>query len=154
MGWGAVAPFDANAGKSKFCGGFSHPFSAGCRPGMVTAMVKLTVMYPWHEGFRFDMDYYTQKHIAIHKQDPNVLGIIIEEGRSAFRGGSTPEMVCVAHFFYESIGKLNESRTPEKGRRQLADIPNFTDITPQDQISEVEYLDLSAFGVPSGLGRG
>lgn len=107
-------------------------------------MVKLTVMYPWHEGFRFDMDYYTQKHIAIHKQDPNVLGIIIEEGLSAFRGGSIPEMVCVAHFFYESIGKLNESRTPEKGKRQLADLPNFTDITPQDQISEVEYIDLGS----------
>lgn len=30
-------------------------------------MVKLTVMYPWHEGYRFDMDYYTNKHIAIHK---------------------------------------------------------------------------------------
>ena len=106
-------------------------------------MVKLTVMYPWHEGYRFDMEYYTQKHIDVHKKDPNVLGIIIEEGQSAFRGGDTPEMVCVAHFFYDSIGKLNESRTPEKGKIQLADLPNFTDIIPCDQISEVEYFDIA-----------
>ena len=105
-------------------------------------MVKLTVMYPRHEGCQFDMDYYTQKHIAIHKADPAVLGIVIEEGQNAFRALGVPEMVCVAHFFYESIGKLNESRTPEKGARQLADIPNFTDITPCDQISEVEFCAL------------
>lgn len=106
-------------------------------------MVKLTVMYPYREGCRFDMDYYTNHHITIHKKDPNVLAIIIEQGSDAFRNGATPGMVCVAHFFYESIGKLNESRTPEKGRRQLADLINFTDITPVDQISEIEYLDLA-----------
>lgn len=105
-------------------------------------MVKLTVMYPYQDGCRFDMDYYTNHHIAIHKEDPAVLGIIIEQGCNAFRNGETPGMVCVAHFFYESIGKLNESRTPEKGRRQLADLINFTDIVPVDQISEVEYLEL------------
>lgn len=37
---------------------------------------------------------------------------------------------------------MNESRTPEKGARQLADIPNFTNITPIDQISEIEFLNL------------
>lgn len=105
-------------------------------------MVKLTVMYPYHPGCRFDMDYYVNRHIAIHKQDPLVLGIIIEQGESAFRQGPVPGLVCAAHFFYESIGTLNESRTPEKGKRQAADLPNFTDITPQDQISEVEYFDL------------
>lgn len=30
-------------------------------------MVKLTVMYPYREGCRFDMDYYVNRHIAIHK---------------------------------------------------------------------------------------
>lgn len=106
-------------------------------------MVKLTVMYPYQENYRFDMEYYTNHHIAIHKEDPDVLGIIIEQGSDAFRNGEIPGMVCVAHFFYESIGKLNESRTPEKGKRQLTDLVNFTDITPIDQISEVEYFDLS-----------
>lgn len=105
-------------------------------------MVKLTVMYPYHPGYHFDMDYYINHHIAIHKQDPLVLGILIEQGENAFRQGPDPSMVCVAHFFYESIGKLNESRTPEKGKRQAADLPNFTDITPLDQISEVEFFDL------------
>lgn len=104
-------------------------------------MVKLTVMYPYQEGCHFDMDYYVNHHINIHKEDPNVLGIIIEQGENAFRGGDTPGMVCVAHFFYESIGKLDESRTPEKGKRQWADLKNFTDITPVDQISEVEFIN-------------
>lgn len=108
-------------------------------------MVKLTVMYPYREGCRFDMEYYVNHHIAIHKQDPNVLGIIIEQGLNAFRGGEIPEMACVAHFFYESIGKLNESRTPEKAVKQLADLPNFTDITPFDQISEIEFSNLQDF---------
>lgn len=105
-------------------------------------MVKLTVMYPYQEDFTFDFDYYINHHIVIHKADPNVLGIIIEKGCNAFRGGGTPGLVCAAHFFYESIGTLNESRTPEKGARQLADIPNFTNITPIDQISEIEFLNL------------
>ena len=105
-------------------------------------MVKLTVMYPYQEGCRFDMDYYTNHHIAIHKEDPAVLGIIIEQGSNAFRNGALPGMVCVAHFFYESIGKLDESRTDIKSKRQRADLVNFTDIVPVDQISEVEYMDL------------
>ena len=79
-------------------------------------MVKLTVMYPYQEDFTFDFDYYINHHIVIHKADPNALGIIVEKGCNAFRGGGTPGLVCVAHFFYESIGTLNESRTPEKGR--------------------------------------
>ena len=107
-------------------------------------MVKLTVMYPYSPGCRFDMDYYINHHIAIHKADPNVLAIIIEQGKDGFRQSPTPEMVCMAHFFYESIGKLNESRTPEKAKRQEADLPNFTDIIPQDQISEVEFFQLPA----------
>lgn len=105
-------------------------------------MVKLTVMYPYREGCRFDMEYYVNHHITVHRNDPKVLGILIERGENGFRGGVTPPMICTAHFFYASIGDLNESRTPEKGARQLADLPNFTDIEPVDQISEVEFLDL------------
>ena len=71
-------------------------------------MVKLTVMYPYQEDFTFDFDYYVNHHIAVHKADPNVLGIIIEKGCNAFRGGDIPGLVCAAHFFYESIGTLNE----------------------------------------------
>lgn len=108
-------------------------------------MVKLTVMYPHREDARFDMKYYVNHHIMIHREDKNVLGIVIEQGENAFRGGDTPAMACVAHFFYESIGKLNESRTPEKSDRQMKDLPNFTDIVPMDQISEVEFLDLKNF---------
>ncbi|MGM9521794.1 MAG: EthD family reductase [Oscillospiraceae bacterium] len=102
----------------------------------------MTVMYPYSEGCRFDMDYYVNRHIAIHRQDPNVLGILVEEGKTPFRREGEPELVCAAHFFYESIGKLNESRTPEKAKIQLADIPNFTNIRPVNQISEVEYFKI------------
>lgn len=73
-------------------------------------MIKFSVLYPYRENFTFDFDYYVNHHIAIHKADPNVLGIIIEKGCNAFRGG---------------------------------DIPNFTNIIPIDQISEIEFLDLS-----------
>ena len=105
-------------------------------------MVKLTVMYPWIEDYFFDMDYYLNRHIAVHKADPNVWGIIIEEGRSLFRREGRIDNVCIAHFFYESIGKLNESRTPELQKKQMEDIHNFTNIIPLNQISEVEYINI------------
>ena len=103
-------------------------------------MVKMTVMYPYTEGCRFDMDYYVNHHINVHKQDPAVLGIIIEKGKNGFRNPNGPRFVCVAHFFYRCIGDLDRSRTPEKTKIQDADLINFTDIKPINQISEVEYF--------------
>lgn len=107
-------------------------------------MIKITVFYPYTEGAHFDMDYYTTKHIAVHKQDPNVKGIVIEEGVGPFRKDGKPAFVCIAHFFYESLEKLKESRTPEKEARQVADIQNFTDIKPYNQYSEIAFADISS----------
>lgn len=61
-------------------------------------MVKLTVMYPYQEDFTFDFDYYVNHHIAIHKADPNVLGIIIEKGVTHSVEGDIPGLVCAPIF--------------------------------------------------------
>ncbi len=101
-------------------------------------MVKIGVMYPNQEGARFDFDYYRTTHMDLVKKHLSRFGLVktgVDRGVSG--GGDQPApYLCIGHLYFESLDRY------EKGLVEAApvlrgDIPNFTNVTPVRQISEI-----------------
>lgn len=101
-------------------------------------MVKVTVMYPFSEGARFDHAYYRDRHMPMMKAR---LGsacayYTVERGLSGRETGSPPTFIAMCAFICESA-EAYRAASQEHRAEILADIPNYTDIAPVVQISEV-----------------
>ncbi|MCK9260189.1 MAG: EthD family reductase [Azoarcus sp.] len=101
-------------------------------------MIKVSVMYPNTPGARFDHDYYRDKHLPLVK---SLMGeacrfYTIDRGLT---GGSPDEPATytgMCHLFCDSVESFQAGFGPH-AERIMADIPNYTDLTPLLQISEV-----------------
>jgi len=101
-------------------------------------LIKLSVMYPHTPGARFDHDYYRDKHMPLLK---SLMGDVclyytIDKGLAGGAAGSPPPYVAMCHAFFESLPAL-QAALGEHGRQIMADIPNYTDLAPVMQFSEV-----------------
>lgn len=101
-------------------------------------MVLLTVMYPNIDGSRFDADYYVDKHMPLVRAR---LGSALKEyravlGLSGIEPGSAPDYRFVAMLFFESAEAMG-SGLGQHGAELFADVPNFTDVQPIVQVSEI-----------------
>lgn len=98
----------------------------------------VTVMYPEAEGKRFDLTYYMKTHmplVASHGQDLGLQGYQVMRGVGA-PGGGKPTYRVVARLTVNSLETF-QSGMQKHGREIMGDIPNFTDIQPVIQFSEV-----------------
>ena len=101
-------------------------------------MVKIAIMYPNDEGKTFDMDYYANKHM------PMVAGLFGEPLRKLEidkgMGGRTPDepmpYLAVGYFYFDTLEAYQAAFGPN-AEKILSDIPNYTNIQPVVQISEV-----------------
>ncbi len=102
-------------------------------------MIRVSVLYPEQDGSRFDMDYYTERHMGMVRERfaPHGLqGIQVERGLSGGRPGSPPAYRCIATLTFETMEHY-KAAFKEHGAALMEDVPNFTDITPQIQVGEV-----------------
>ena len=103
-----------------------------------TGMIKVTIMYPNSEGKTFDMDYYANKHMPMLAQlfGDSLKGLEIDKGIS----GRTPEepipYLAIGYLYFEQLSAYRNSFGPH-AEQILGDIPNYTNIQPVVQISEV-----------------
>lgn len=101
-------------------------------------MIKVTVMYPYTEGGRFDHAYYRDRHMPMVKAR---LGnactyYTVEKGLSGRTPGSPPAFEAMCAFICDSAeAYLAASNTHSAEIRR--DIANYTDIAPVVQFSEV-----------------
>ena len=101
-------------------------------------MICVSVMYPHAAGKRFDHVYYEQKHRLLVMGRCEAYGITryeILQGLSGLAPGSEPIFACIGNLYFNSVGDFQGAMTAH-GVELQADIPNFTDIQPQFQISE------------------
>lgn len=101
-------------------------------------MIKVSVMYPNTPGARFDHDYYRDKHMPLLK---NRMGdsckyYTIDKGLGGGAPGAPPTYVAMCHFYCESVAAFQEGFGPH-AQEILGDIPNYTDLKPVIQISDV-----------------
>jgi uncharacterized protein (TIGR02118 family) len=101
-------------------------------------MIKLSVMYPYAAGARFDFDYYRDSHMPMIKQRMGaaLLAYSVEKGLSGVEPGSSPMYAAVGNLYCESLEVFMAALGPH-AEEFGADVVNFTGILPVQQISEV-----------------
>lgn len=101
-------------------------------------MIKVSVMYPYRDGARFDHDYYANRHMPLLKQRMGdaCLYYTVDRGLSGGEPGSAPAYVGMCHIFCESVEAFQAGFGPHAAEI-LGDIPHYTDLQPLLQISEV-----------------
>jgi uncharacterized protein (TIGR02118 family) len=104
---------------------------------MKKGMIKVTVFYPNGEGKTFDMDYYCNKHMAlVSKLSGDALkSMAVEKGIAGIAPNSPAPYAAIGNMYFDSVGAFQEAFS--RADQLMGDIPNFTNIEPIFQISEV-----------------
>ena len=102
-------------------------------------MIRVSVLYPHEPGGRFDHVYYAQQHMPMVKAKLGRFGLRrleIDKGLFGADPGSPAPFVCIGHLYFESTFDFWNGLSAH-GEEIMADVPNYTDLTPQIQVSEV-----------------
>ena len=101
-------------------------------------MIKVSVMYPYSAGARFDHAYYRDKHMPLvqARMGAACKFYTVDKGLAGGTPDSPPTYVGMCHIFCETVEAFQGGFGPHAAEI-LADIPNYTDLQPVLQISEV-----------------
>ena len=102
-------------------------------------MIKVSVFYPNKEGKKFDMDYYLNSHIPMvrEKLGAALKACSVDQGLGGAEPGVPAAYVAMGHLLFNSVEEFQAAFGPN-AKAISADIPNYTDIQPSIQISEVK----------------
>ena len=101
-------------------------------------MIKVTILYPNGDGKTFDMDYYSNKHMPMVA---SLLGdslklLAIDKGIA----GRTPDepipYLAIGYLYFDKLSAYQNAFGPN-AEKIVSDIPNYTNIKPVLQISEI-----------------
>lgn len=99
-------------------------------------MIKVSVMYPAEAGARFDWDYYLEKHAALVGTAFTPHGLRkVQIDRGVDSDGPAP-YIAIAHLYFDSVEAWGKAAGEAAGP-VMADIPNYTSVSPAIQVSEV-----------------
>ncbi len=93
-------------------------------------MIRMTVLYPGGDGATFDHDYYHDVHVPLAVKTWDIERFEIDRGIEG-------PYVAAVHFFFDSQEAFQAAMAEEGGAAVTADVPNYTNITPERQLSEV-----------------
>jgi uncharacterized protein (TIGR02118 family) len=105
-------------------------------------MVKVTFLYPSKPGSRFKADYYIDTHmpLVVNRLGSALKGYSAEIGLSGAMPGSPPPNAAIASFTFDSVEAFTAAVMPHYMELQN-DIPNYTDIEPIVQISDLRISE-------------
>lgn len=102
-------------------------------------MIRVSVMYQMGEGKTFDATYYMQKHVPMARERLRGAGLVraeIDKGVAGGAPGAPAPFIYVAHLYFNSLADF-QGAMEAHGKEIMGDIPNYTNIQPQVQISEI-----------------
>ena len=99
-------------------------------------MFKVSVLYPAAGGARFDHAYYAGTHMPLSGRLLQPLYYEIDQGLAGGAPGAPAPFVGACHFYFDNLESF-QSAFGAHGPELQADIPAFTDIAPEIQISSV-----------------
>jgi uncharacterized protein (TIGR02118 family) len=102
-------------------------------------MIKLTILYPNEPNKRFDVDYYCNKHMpmALQMLGKACKGATVEQGVAGGVPGTAATYIVIASLMFDSIADF-QTASAGCADALAADLPNYTDIQPIVQISEMK----------------
>jgi uncharacterized protein (TIGR02118 family) len=93
-------------------------------------MIRVTVTYPKTEGATFDHDYYKASHVPLCLKTWGISDASIDKGVNG------PNEAAV-HFTFASMEAFGAVMAMEGTKAVMADVANYTTITPVMQVSEI-----------------
>lgn len=102
-------------------------------------MVRISVLYPNEPGRKFDHDYYAEKHMPLVHRRLSPLGLLryeVDKGLGGAASESKPPFVGACYLYFNSVEEFRNAMG-KHGAELMGDVPNYTDIQPQIQISEI-----------------
>ncbi len=102
-------------------------------------MIRVAVMYANKPEGKFDHVYYANQHIKMVNEKLKPMGLVkseIDKGIGGAVAGSPPPYVAVGYLVFNSIEDFQKGFATH-GEEIMGDIPNYTNIEPQIQISEI-----------------
>jgi uncharacterized protein (TIGR02118 family) len=94
-------------------------------------MIRISVLYA--KGGKFNFDYYVNQHMALVHKLLGPFGLVKTEVNKGI--GDAPFM-AIGHLVFNTLEDMQkglQAHDPKLG----ADLPNFTDVQPQFQVSEI-----------------
>ena len=102
-------------------------------------MIRISVMYGNGEGKKFDYDYYAGKHMALVHKRLDGRGLIrseVDRGLAGGAPGAPAPCLAIGHLYFKSFEEFQAAIQPH-AKELFDDVPNFTNILPQVQVSEI-----------------
>ncbi len=101
-------------------------------------MIKVSVMYPNTPGARFNHEYYANTHMPLVKKKMGdaCKFYTVDKGLAGGAPGTAAAYVGMCHIYCDSVESFQKGFGPH-AQEIMGDIPNYTDLAPIIQISEV-----------------
>ena len=102
-------------------------------------MIKVSVLYPSGADSRFDMDYYLNRHVpmVLAKLGMVCKSAAVEQGLGGITPDSPPAFSVMGHLYFDSVEAFQAAFDPHAAEI-MGDIPNYTNVQPTIQLSEVK----------------
>jgi len=101
-------------------------------------MIKVTILYPNAEGKKFDMDYYTTKHFPLLRTlcGDALKATAIDKGIAGGAPGAPVPFLAIGYLYFDTLAAYQNAMKANVDKIR-ADIPNYTNVQPVIQVSEV-----------------
>ena len=105
-------------------------------------MIKVAIFYPNGEGKTFNMDYYSNKHMPMAASlfGDSLKAMSIDKGLANGTPDEPVQYLAIGYFYFETMSSFENSMGPNSEKLK-ADVPNYTNIQPVIQISEVQTAE-------------
>jgi len=105
-------------------------------------MIKVAIFYPNGEGKTFDMDYYSNKHMPMAASlfGDSLKAMSIDKGLANGAPDMPVQYLAIGYFYFDTMSTFQNSMGPNSEKLK-ADVPNYTNIQPVIQISEVQTAE-------------
>jgi uncharacterized protein (TIGR02118 family) len=102
-------------------------------------MIRVSVLYANEVGKKFDHDYFVNKHMKLVRERLTSFGLVrteVDRGKAGGAPGAPAPFIAIGHVYFSGIQEFQKGMG-QHGKEIMADVPNYTDIRPQTQISEI-----------------
>jgi len=105
-------------------------------------MIKVAIFYPNGEDKTFDMDYYSNKHMPMAARlfGDSLKAMSIDKGLANGNPDMPVPYLAIGYFYFDTMSSFENSMGPNSEKLR-ADVPNYTNIQPVIQISEVQTTE-------------
>ena len=102
-------------------------------------MIRISALYPNTPDGKFDLDYYAGKHMSLVSDRLKPLGLLrweVDKGLTGSSPDAPAPFVAAGHLYFNSVEEFQKAFGAHAAEL-WADVPNFTNIEPQFQVSEM-----------------